>query len=40
MGTTKFNEIRWTKGHETFGAHEEGDLLKTQAPLSKDCLLL
>jgi hypothetical protein len=29
----------WIKGHGTFGAHEEGGLLGTHAPLSKDYLL-
>jgi hypothetical protein len=34
-----FDETWWTGGHWTFGAHEEGGLLKTQAPCSKDYLL-
>jgi hypothetical protein len=39
MGITRFNETWWTWGHETFGAHEEGGLLKTHAPFFKGCLL-
>jgi hypothetical protein len=34
MEIMKFNETWWTKGHATFGTHEEGGLLKAHAPLS------
>jgi hypothetical protein len=34
-----FDETWWTGGHWTFGTHEEGSLLKTLAPCSKNCLL-
>lgn len=40
MGITRFDETQWIKGHGTFGAYEEGGLLRAQAPLFKDCLLL
>jgi hypothetical protein len=39
MGTTMFDETWWTKAHGMFGSHEEGGLLGSQAPMSKDCLL-
>jgi len=40
MGTTRFDETWWIKGHEVFGAHEERGLLRSKALLFKDCLLL
>ncbi len=35
MGTMRFDETWWIKGHGTFGAHEEGGLLRAHAPLSE-----
>jgi hypothetical protein len=32
---TKFNGTWWTKGHGTFGAHEEGSLIWAHASLIK-----
>jgi hypothetical protein len=40
MGTMKFNETRWNRGHGTFGAHEERGLLRVDASLSKGYILL
>jgi len=39
-GIMKFNETWWIKGHGTFGAHEEGGLLRAYVPFFKDCLQL
>jgi len=38
MGITKLDEKWWIEGHGTFGAHEVGGLLWTQAPFFRDCL--
>lgn len=35
MGITEFNKTWCTKGHETFGAHEERGQLRAHAPHSK-----
>jgi hypothetical protein len=39
MGTTKFDETWWMRGHGTFGAHEEGCILRTWASLFKGWIL-
>jgi hypothetical protein len=31
-GKDKVQSTWWTKGHGTFGAHEEGGLIKAHAP--------
>ncbi len=40
MGTTKFNDTWWVRGHGMFGAHEVKGLLWTWVPFSRNCLLL
>jgi hypothetical protein len=40
MGIIRFNETRWNRGHGMFGAHEKRGLLRANASLSKDYLLL
>jgi hypothetical protein len=40
MQIMKFDKTWWTRGHGMFSPHEEGGLLITHAPLSKNYLLL